>query len=74
MSTENTTPDTPTAGFVQTPPDAAAEPSPTYTPEVPQIRRIKRGRHPEVTRGAFGNGRKHNGVKFRTSSLIRRFV
>ena len=39
-----------------------------------KVRSIRRGRHPEVTAGAFGNGRKHNGVKFRTSSLIRRFV
>jgi len=35
--------------------------------------KIRRGRHPEVTAGAFGNRRTHNGIKYRTSSLIRRF-
>lgn len=38
-----------------------------------KIRSIRRGRHPAVTKGAFGNGRNHNGIKFRSSSLIRRF-
>lgn len=38
-----------------------------------KYRRRGWGRHPEVTAGAFGNGRKHNGIKYRRSSLIRRF-
>ena len=57
----------------QTTADPAGPTGAAGTPGI-DYRRIKRGRHPEVTRGAFGNGRKHNGVKFRSSSLIRRFV
>lgn len=41
--------------------------------KIPLKFRPRRGRHPEITAGAFGNGRKHNGIKYRTSSLIRRF-
>jgi hypothetical protein len=36
-------------------------------------RAIKRGRHPDVTPGAFGGKRKDNGINYRTSSLIRAF-
>jgi hypothetical protein len=41
--------------------------------EQPRMIRLKRGRHPEVTRGAFGGKRKDNGINYRTSSLIRAF-
>ena len=41
--------------------------------KIPLKFRHRRGRHPETTPGAFGNGRKHNGIKYRRSSLIRRF-
>ena len=41
--------------------------------KIPLKYRPCRGRHPETTAGAFGNGRKHNGIKYRRSSLIRRF-
>lgn len=36
-------------------------------------RRLKRGRHPAPTAGAFGGKRKTNGISFRTSELISRF-
>ena len=42
--------------------------------KIPLKFRPRRGRHPETTAGAFGNGRKHNGIKYRRSSLIRRFL
>lgn len=49
----------------------------TYTAPVDPIvvhgRQIKRGRHPAVTKGAFGGKRKDNGINYRASSLIRRF-
>lgn len=41
--------------------------------KIPLKFRPRRGRHPDVTPGAFGNGRKHNGIKYRRSALIRRF-
>ena len=72
MSTENATIE-PAAGFVQTP-DATTEHAPVTYTIAPQMRHIKRGRHPDVTKGAFGNKRKHNGIKFRTSALISRYV
>jgi hypothetical protein len=83
MNTENATVE-PTAGFMQTPDvntqDATnavytANPSAvTGATVTPDYRAIKRGRHPDVTKGAFGNKRKHNGIKFRTSALISRYV
>lgn len=72
----NTT-ETPTVDTVQTP-DAnttdASNVTYTATDVAPRrsMTRLKRGRHPAVTKGAFGNGRKHNGIKFRDSKLISR--
>jgi hypothetical protein len=60
MSTDTTTP----------PQNVVADKDGNLKVKMPKIRR---GRHPEVTAGAFGNGRTHNGIKYRTSSLIRRF-
>lgn len=73
MSENTTNTETPTAGYSQpaeTPPTSTTESPATYA--VPRMM-LKRGRHPEVTAGAYGNGRKHNGIKFRKSSLISRF-
>ena len=47
--------------------------APASTPEITRTVARRLGRHPNVTRGAFGNGRKHNGIKYRTSDLIRSF-
>ena len=76
----NTNTNVPTSGYSQPvdplPGSITANPDGTltaYTPATTGIRRIKLGRHPEVTAGAFGNGRKHNGIKYRRSALIRRF-
>ena len=70
MSENTTIPTSEAAPDVATAPDVAK--SVNYA--APLIRRIKRGRHPDVTPGAFGNKRKHNGIKFRTSALLNRFA
>ena len=54
-------------------PDGTLAAKPAKPAKIPLKFRPRRGRHPETTAGAFGNGRKHNGIKYRRSSLIRRF-
>jgi len=76
----NTNTEVPTSGYSQPvdpmPGSITANPDGTlkaYTPAGTRYIVPRRGRHPETTAGAFGNGRKHNGIKYRRSSLIRRF-
>jgi hypothetical protein len=70
------TTETPTSGLAQTP-ELSADSSGniTYTAPAKAMERlaIKRGRHPDVTPGAFGGKRKDNGINYRTSKLIRAF-
>ena len=69
----NTT-ETPTTDIAQTPDANTTDVTYTAADVVShRMVRLKRGRHPAVTKGAFGNGRKHNGIKLRKSKLINRY-
>jgi hypothetical protein len=77
---DNINTEVPTSGYSQPvdpmPGSITANPDGTlkaYTPTTTRSNVPRRGRHPETTPGAFGNGRKHNGIKYRRSSLLRRF-
>ena len=68
MSTENTAPEQPGNLAVNPDQNIVVQPAPPR-----RMVRLKRGRHPDVTPGAFGGKRKDNGINYRTSSLIRAF-
>ena len=68
MSTENTSPEQPGNLAVNADQNIVVQPAPPR-----RMVRLKRGRHPEVTAGAFGGKRKDNGINYRTSRLIRAF-
>jgi hypothetical protein len=67
MSSENTAPEQ--SGNLSVNADQTIE----VRPAPRRVVRLKRGRHPAPTPGAFGGKRKDNGINYRTSSLIRAF-
>lgn len=69
MSTENAASEQP--GNLSVNADQTIEVQPAPAPR--RVVRLKRGRHPAPTPGAFGGKRKDNGINYRTSSLIRAF-
>ena len=69
MSTENAASEQP--GNLSVNADQTIEVQPV--PAQRRVVRLKRGRHPGVTAGAFGGKRKDNGINYRTSRLIRAF-
>ena len=68
MSTENTTPEQSANLAVNVDQNIVVQPA-----QPKRMIRLKRGRHPDVTAGAFGGKRKDNGINYRTSSQIRAF-